>query len=585
MDSVKSFKGYGKVDELEEQAFKRKTRKRLIILSVSTVVLLAVIIGVVAGVIIHKRNNSSSSVPNSTPGPELTPAASLKAVCGVTQYPSSCFSSISALETSNSTDPEVIFKLSLQVAIHAAAKLPGLPAKIGLNIANDTHLEKVLDVCEGLFEDVVDRLNDSLTSMDVNQGDKLLSAAKINDIKTWLSTTLTDQETCLDSLADLNSTLVQEFKAAMQNTTEFSSNSLAIVAKILSLLTNLNVPVHRRLLGVGGSEVDFPGWVSPGDRRLLQDNNATAQIVVAKDGTGDFKTIQEAVDKVPKKNKNRILIHVKQGVYYENVLMDKSKWNVMMFGDGKTKTVVSGNLSFVDGTPTFSTATFAVTGKGFIVKDMRFINTAGAIKHQAVAFRSGSDLSVYYRCSFDGFQDTLYAHSNRQFYRECDITGTIDFIFGNAAVVFQNCNIQPRQPMANQFNTITAQGKKDPNQNTGISIQKCRLSALDSNLTAQTYLGRPWKDYSTTVIMQSDIGPFLNPLGWKEWVTNVDPPNTIFYAEYQNSGPGSGVDQRVKWAGYNPTLTDDEAAKFTVTSLIQGGEWLPATDVAFETTL
>ncbi|RXH88929.1 hypothetical protein DVH24_000528 [Malus domestica] len=358
MDSVKSFKGYGKVDELEEQAFKRKTRKRLIILSVSTVVLLAVIIGVVAGVIIHKRNNSSSSVPNSTPGPELTPAASLKAVCGVTQYPSSCFSSISALETSNSTDPEVIFKLSLQVAIHAAAKLPGLPAKIGLNIANDTHLEKVLDVCEGLFEDVVDRLNDSLTSMDVNQGDKLLSAAKINDIKTWLSTTLTDQETCLDSLADLNSTLVQEFKAAMQNTTEFSSNSLAIVAKILSLLTNLNVPVHRRLLGVGGSEVDFPGWISPGDRRLLQDNNATAQIVVAKDGTGDFKTIQEAVDTVPKKSKNRILIHVKQGVYYENVLMDKSKWNVMMFGDGKTKTVVSGNLSFVDGTPTFSTATF-----------------------------------------------------------------------------------------------------------------------------------------------------------------------------------------------------------------------------------
>ncbi|XP_048441902.1 pectinesterase 3-like [Pyrus x bretschneideri] len=134
MDSVKSFKGYSKVDELEEQAFKRKTRKRLIILSVSTVVLLAVIIGVVAGVIMHKRNNSSSSVPNSDPGPELTPAASLKAVCGMTQYPSSCFLSISALETSNSTDPEVIFKLSLQVAIHAAAKLPGLPAKIGRNI-------------------------------------------------------------------------------------------------------------------------------------------------------------------------------------------------------------------------------------------------------------------------------------------------------------------------------------------------------------------------------------------------------------------------------------------------------------------
>lgn len=216
---------------------------------------------------------------------------------------------------------------------------------------------------------------------------------------------------------------------------------------------------------------------------------------------------------------------------------------------------------------------------------MGFINSAGPAKHQAVAFRSGSDLSVYYKCSFSGYQDTLYAHSNRQFYRECDIIGTIDFIFGNAAVVFQNCNIMPRQPMSNQFNTITAQGKKDPNQNTGISIQKCKISALDSNLTAPTYLGRPWKEFSTTIFMQSDIGSFLNPKGWIEWVSNVEPPNTIYYAEYQNSGPGSSVDQRVKWAGYKPSLTDADAAKFTVESLIQGGDWLPAANVDFDSSL
>ncbi|KAJ7011476.1 hypothetical protein NC653_001800 [Populus alba x Populus x berolinensis] len=112
----------------------------------------------------------------------------------------------------------------------------------------------------------------------------------------------------------------------------------------------------------------------------------------------------------------------------------------------------------------------SVAGKGFFARDIKFINTAGAEMHQAVAFRSGSDMSVLFRCAFDGFQDTLYAHSNRQFYRDCDITGTVDFMFGNAAVVFQNCNIQPRQPLPNQFNTITAQEKKDPNQNTGISI-------------------------------------------------------------------------------------------------------------------
>lgn len=204
--------------------------------------------------------------------------------------------------------------------------------------------------------------------------------------------------------------------------------------------------------------------------------------------------------------------------------------------------------------------------------------------HQAVAFRSGSDQSVMYRCSFDAYQDTLYAHSNRQFYRECNITGTIDFIFGNSAVVLQNCNILPRQPMPNQFVTITAQGKKDPGQNSGISIQRCDIKPLDNNLTAKTYLGRPWKIYSTTVVMQSNIGGFLSPLGWIEWERGVDPPKTIFYAEYQNTGLGSSTVDRVKWPGYRPTLTVDQAAKYNVDSFIQGPSWLSAEDVEFDST-
>ena len=100
-------------------------------------------------------------------------------------------------------------------------------------------------------------------------------------------------------------------------------------------------------------------------------------------------------------------------------------------------------------------------------------------------------------------------------------------------------------------------------------------------MTAVTYLGRPWKEFSTTVIMQSTIGSFLNPLGWKEWVPNVDPPSSIFYAEYQNSGPGSNVDKRVTWLGYKPSRTIDQATKFTVESFIQGNEWLPQTSVNF----
>lgn len=215
---------------------------------------------------------------------------------------------------------------------------------------------------------------------------------------------------------------------------------------------------------------------------------------------------------------------------------------------------------------------------------MGFKNTAGPQKQQAVALRSSSDQSVFYRCSFDAYQDTLYTHSNRQFYRDCQITGTVDFIFGNAAVLFQNCSIQPRQPMQKQFNTITAQSKSDPNQNTGMSIQRCQITPFD-NLTAPTYLGRPWKDYATTVIMQSYIGGFLDPLGWASWEPNVDPSRTIFYAEFQNVGPGSDIDRRVGWPGVVPNITEEQAAKFTVEPLIHGSQWLPQAGVVYAATL
>ncbi|KAI3775166.1 hypothetical protein L1987_49735 [Smallanthus sonchifolius] len=453
MDTIRSFKGYGKVDPVEEQAFRRKARKRLIILIISIVLLLAIIIGAVVGTLIHNRNGNNSLVQGSN-----SSAQSIKAVCSQTLYPESCYNNISKINKSNSTDPEELLKLSLQVVFNSLSELSSLPQ---------------------------------------------------------------------NALEEINSTFFADTKSRMQNSTEYASNSLAIVSYIAGILGKLNIPVHRKLLTETGH--DFPEWVSPNVRRLLQDSRRpTPNVTVAIDGTGDVKTIKEAMAKI--------------GFYT------------------------------------------SVTGKGFVAIDMGFKNTAGAVKHQAVALRSSSDLSVFYKCSFDAFQDTLYPHSGRQFYRDCDVIGTVDFIFGSAAVVFQNCRIMPRQPLPNQFVTITAQGKKDPNENSGISIQNCDISAFD-NLTARTYLGRPWKKYSTTVIMQSTIGGFLNPLGWISWVQGVDPPSTIFYGEYMNTGPGAGVDNRVKWAGYKPRLTSNDASRFTVASFIQGQRWLPQTNVLFDSTL
>ncbi|CAD5315477.1 Pectinesterase 1 [Arabidopsis thaliana] len=581
MDSVNSFKGYGKVDEAQDLALKKKTRKRLLLLSISVVVLIAVIIAAVVATVVHKNKNESTP----SPPPELTPSTSLKAICSVTRFPESCISSISKLPSSNTTDPETLFKLSLKVIIDELDSISDLPEKLSKE-TEDERIKSALRVCGDLIEDALDRLNDTVSAIDDEEKKKTLSSSKIEDLKTWLSATVTDHETCFDSLDELkqnkteyaNSTITQNLKSAMSRSTEFTSNSLAIVSKILSALSDLGIPIHRRRRLMSHhhqQSVDFEKWAR---RRLLQTAGLKPDVTVAGDGTGDVLTVNEAVAKVPKKSLKMFVIYVKSGTYVENVVMDKSKWNVMIYGDGKGKTIISGSKNFVDGTPTYETATFAIQGKGFIMKDIGIINTAGAAKHQAVAFRSGSDFSVYYQCSFDGFQDTLYPHSNRQFYRDCDVTGTIDFIFGSAAVVFQGCKIMPRQPLSNQFNTITAQGKKDPNQSSGMSIQRCTIST-NGNVIAPTYLGRPWKEFSTTVIMETVIGAVVRPSGWMSWVSGVDPPASIVYGEYKNTGPGSDVTQRVKWAGYKPVMSDAEAAKFTVATLLHGADWIPATGV------
>ncbi|OWM68387.1 pectinesterase 3-like [Punica granatum] len=580
MDSVQSFKGYGKVDETDDRALRRKLSWQRFFIAVCSIILIAAVVTIAIGISLRKKHGGSGST-SALSG--MTPSASIKAVCNVTLYPDSCFSSISKDKNSNTTDPVEIFKISLLVAMRELVGVDDHSNEL-LSQVNDTLELSTLGVCQEVLADAVNALNESISIADV-KGGEIISAKKIGDLRTWLSTVVSNQETCLDSLEDANSTHLDDMKLAMTNSTEYSSNSLAIVTKIMGLLSKFHIPMHRRLLRFGVSDdPEFPTWLSPADRRLLQETNPTPHLVVAQDGTGNYTTITEALEAVPDKSSSRSVIYVKAGTYEDNVILTKNKWNVMIYGDGMTETIVTGSKNFVDGTSTLATATFTAKGKGFIARDMGFMNTAGPKKHQAVAFRSASDLSVMYRCYFDAYQDTLYAHTNRQFYRECDITGTVDFIFGYGVVVIQNCNIRPRQPIAGQINTITAQGRSDPNLKSGISIQGCTITA-NGNLTAQTYLGRPWKAYSTTVFMQSSLGSFINPKGWTEWVRNVIPPSTIFYGEYLNTGPGSDTSGRVTWPGYKPALTSALAGSFTVNSFIDGSTWLPQLSLPFDSSL
>ena len=243
------------------------------------------------------------------------------------------------------------------------------------------------------------------------------------------------------------------------------------------------------------------------------------------------------------------MIRIKAGVYRENVDVPKSKTNIMFVGDNRKTTIITGSRNVQDGSTTFNSATVAAVGQGFLARDITFQNTAGASKHQAVALRVGSDLSAFYRCDMIAYQDTLYVHSNRQFFVGCYIAGTVDFIFGNAAAVLQDCDIHARRPNSGQKNMLTAQGRSDKNQNTGIVIQKCRIDATSDlkpvKSSFPTYLGRPWKQYSRTVFMQSTIGDLIMPAGWFPWDGNFA-LSTLEYREYANTGAGAGTGGRVK---------------------------------------
>ncbi|CAN6703506.1 unnamed protein product [Malus baccata var. baccata] len=572
---MSSFKSYGKVDESEQAQLDacRKTRKRVAIISLSSIVLVCIVVAAVVGTTVHNKSGGNSK------GSGIS--TSVKAVCDVTLYLDSCYSSLSPLVNSNNVKPEELFKLAVQVAINELTKAASHFSAGGvLNAtAKDRKSVGALKDCQDLLSLALDHLNDTLS--DANS-----LVDMFDDLTTWLSSSGTYQQTCIEGFDEVKGELKDKVFGYLKNSTELTSNSLAIVSWISKILNSVKL---RRLLThpdpTDSYSQGVPEWLHRKDRKLLQssDLRKKADIVVARDGSGKYKTIHDALKAVPNKSKKRTIIYVKKGVYYGNVRVEKSKWNVLVVGDGSTATIVSAKLNVVDGTPTFSTATFAVFGRGFIARDIGFRNTAGPAKHQAVALMSTADQSVFYRCHIDAFQDTLYAHSNRQFYRECNIYGTVDFIFGNSAVVLQNCNIMPKVPMPGQQNTITAQGKIDPNQNTGISIHNCSISPFGDLSRVKTYLGRPWKNHSTTVYMQTYMGSLINPNGWMPWV-GTSAPDTIFYSEFQNFGPGSSTKNRVKWKGLR-SINQKAASKFTVHSFLQGTKWISDAGVTYKSSL
>ncbi|GLT59782.1 hypothetical protein SLA2020_325820 [Shorea laevis] len=563
-------------------------KKKLIILALLALALI-IASAVCATLFVGFRIGSSDA--GKTIG--LKPTKAIAKTCSKTLYPNLCIQSLVGFPGAETASEVDLIHISFNMTLQHFSKALYQSQMISY-IQMDPRVRSAYNDCLELLDDSVDALARSLFSVAPGAGNGNSNYFKVGstqDVMTWLSAALTNQDTCSEGFDDVSGAVKDQMTEKLKDLSELVSNCLSIFsASGGDEFAGVPIQNRRRLFSEADNVVDndnFPEWLGRQERELLDAPASTIQadVIVSASGNGTVKTITEAIKKAPENSDRRFIIYVRAGRYVEsNLKVGRKKTNIMFIGEGKGKTVISGGKSVHDDMTTFHTASFAATGSGFIARDITFENWAGPAKHQAVALRVGADHAVVYRCNILGYQDTLYVHSNRQFYRECDIYGTVDFIFGNAAVVLQNCSIFARKPMALQKNTITAQNRKDPNQNTGISIHACRILAAPdleaSKGSFQTYLGRPWKLYSRTVYMLSFMGDHIHPRGWLEW--NGDfALDTLYYGEYMNAGPGAAVGQRVKWPGYRVITSEAEASKFTVAQFIYGSSWLPSTGVAF----
>ncbi|SIT94446.1 pectinesterase family protein [Pontibacter indicus] len=291
--------------------------------------------------------------------------------------------------------------------------------------------------------------------------------------------------------------------------------------------------------------------------------------VVAKDGSGDFKTVQEALHAVPDFRKNTTTIYIKNGVYKEKLVLPTSKTMVKLVGENVQHTILtyddyaSKKNRFGEEMGTTGSTSFFVFGDDFSAENITFENSAGPVG-QAVAVRIDGDRVMFTNCRFLGNQDTLYPHGekSRQYYKNCYIEGTTDFIFGWSTAVFENCEIFSKKGGSYVTAASTLEGAP-----YGFVFLNCRLTG-DAPKDSY-YLGRPWRPHAKTVFINSYLGPHIKPEGWHNW-NKPEAEQTTFYAEYKSKGPGAKAGKRVKWSHQ---LSKKQLADYTLEKIFDG--WIP----------
>jgi pectinesterase len=293
------------------------------------------------------------------------------------------------------------------------------------------------------------------------------------------------------------------------------------------------------------------------------------KIIVSKDGRGNYKTIQEALNIVPLHNNKPVSIFIKNGIYKEKLHLDSSKNFVTLIGEDKFKTILthddhSGKLdTYGDTINTRTSYSFIIKGNNFTASNITFQNDAGFTAGQAVAAEVDGDKASFYNCRFVGNQDVLFTNSekSRQYYKDCYIEGTTDFIFGSATVWFEQCHIHSKK---NSHVTAVSTPKEHP---YGYIFNECILTG-DTTLH-NVSLGRPWRPYASVAYIHCFIGAHIKPEGWSNW-NNTDNYKTARYAEYENYGPSADPSKRIECSRQ---LTDEEIKNYTLRNIF--GNWIP----------
>jgi len=561
-------------------------KKKIAVAGFSSILLVAMVVAVTVSVSKNGSAPASDGSQSNGGGEISTSTKAIDSICAPTDYKETCKNSLSSAK--NTSDPRELIKVVFNVAEENIAQVIKNSSLLK-EAAKDPMTSKALETCKELLETSIEDLKRSFATVDNFDVTKM--DVYVEDLKTWLSGSITYQETCIDGFENTTGNTGEKMKKLLKTAAELSSNGLAMVTDISQILGNLQLGgFSRRLLSNSNTEYtqEIPAFVDVARRKLLAARPASLKpnAVVAQDGSGKFKTINEALATVPQKNNETFVIFVRAGIYKETVIIPKKMNKIVLIGEGPTKTRISGGKNYVDGTMTFHTATVAVNGEEFTARDIGFENTAGANKHQAVALRVSADKGIFYNCAIDGYQDTLYVHTYRQYFRDCTISGTIDFIFGDAAVVFQNCKMVVRKPDINQNCMVTAQGRKDKRGVGAIVLQNCHivgepalLAVNPKDQTIQVYLGRPWKDYSRTIIIQSYIDALIHPEGWSPWAGTYA-LDTCYYGEYKNHGPGSNMANRATWKGIKK-ITPQIAESFTPARYFGGDLWIKPTGIPY----